>query len=264
MSNGLYKPVPWPVALHRIHPMFRSLRVGLVGHWVMWEGSGLPRDISGFGKHAIVNTGIWSSSERGRIITLDGGTQDIAMGLHALHDVGNADFTMAIWERGRGTSSLESIFGKIRFGVDEFGIHQQSGIRGRWRDGGAATIVIATTTFVAERWYHITFRRRGSTFTIYVNGLPEAEGTEASTSQGTSARILAIGRRDTDQSFNFTGDVDDARLYNRALLDQEIMLLHAYPYGDITPWWSPAMRHVAAVAAGGPAAGSLQQLGVGR
>ena len=82
------------------------------------------------------------------------------------------------------------------------------------------------TSIQNNRWYHIASTFDGSMHRLYVDGqlVHEAKGF-FKFSRGEPIRIGAKGDETTPKHAFFTGDLDDVRIYNRALDAREIATL---------------------------------------
>lgn len=113
-----------------------------------------------------------------------------------------------------------------------------------WSDGGH-TILISTTGYVIigfqglstasltdnttaiaiDTWTHIANRYDGSEITIWVNG-KQVKSVSSTGSVTTNSSALWIGREQfSGGRWTFDGQIDDVRIYNRALSPNEIKLL---------------------------------------
>jgi prepilin-type N-terminal cleavage/methylation domain-containing protein len=89
-------------------------------------------------------------------------------------------------------------------------------------------------TLSSNTWYHIAATYDGSTQKIYINGsLDYGASLPASGSITSSIYNLAIGSHATGASYGeiFYGSIDEVRIYNRALLPEEISALYS-EYGE--------------------------------
>lgn len=88
-------------------------------------------------------------------------------------------------------------------------------------------------------WLHAAAVYDGSTLRLYINGVQESS-LAASTPVSSNTATLILGANSEGSSGWFTGELDDARLYNRALSDTEIAALASNaPPGDTTPPAAP-------------------------
>lgn len=74
-------------------------------------------------------------------------------------------------------------------------------------------------------WVHLVFVDDGETTKAYLNGVLDGETNWGAHSIGTNERALHIGARG-DGSSVFNGEIDDIRIYNRALSKEEITNLY--------------------------------------
>jgi hypothetical protein len=79
--------------------------------------------------------------------------------------------------------------------------------------------------FEVERFYHIVMAYNGSLLKSYVNGVL-SESTSASGLIITNLNNIYIGKYTLGDGYFFDGTLDDIRIYNRALTDQEISALY--------------------------------------
>ncbi|HMY65176.1 MAG TPA: putative Ig domain-containing protein [Leptospiraceae bacterium] len=81
-------------------------------------------------------------------------------------------------------------------------------------------------------WSHISLRATGTNWDLRLNGAPI--GTLASAAPITPTVGTFIGSSPTNEFF--TGDIDDVRVYNRALTDSEILVLAGYHPMQVSTW----------------------------
>lgn len=255
------KPVLWNYSPHLTHPMFRSLRVGLVAHWVMWEGGGVPSDIGpdihpttaptadptwGIGPDGRITTYVAASSQFYRVVHVSGNSLDIT------------GDKLTIWARVRSSTASS---GNREFFIGKIPGAATSGYsinRERVGDGNTVRFIIGTgsaqvlTNAITGSWtdfHDFAGVYDGANIFIYQDGieLNKAAVTGNITSATQHFEIGAVG----DGTIEWNGDIDQVRVYDRTLSVSELRLLKAYPYGDITPWWDfPAIFGSAAAAAG--------------
>jgi hypothetical protein len=92
--------------------------------------------------------------------------------------------------------------------------------------GGTIYGTVGTSAIVANQWCHLAYGKQGSNGFFYVNGVNDTSST--STHTGTlfnSSNPLTIGAVNAS-SKRLDGQIDDVRLYNRALLVEEITALY--------------------------------------
>jgi len=210
----------------------------LMGWWKLDEGhSAVGFDWSGHGNDGVLQGDAqWTDGYDGTAVGL-GGSGDVYAENAQLP---TSAFTVAFWFRP--AEPLNAIDPRQDF------IYWQTGSRphfsfNRTGDGeigfwpsigedfdGPVTI---TRAWAAGRWYHITGTFDGSSFNIYVNGA--LEGTVLRSGAHADASGMLIGARSGSQNY-FTGEMDDVRLYSKALTAAEIGLAMR---GNPLVAWSP-------------------------
>jgi hypothetical protein len=142
------------------------------------------------------------------------------------------DITVAVWiyrimsgsATGSETSDIDTLVAKVPIsGTDcDFAlILWEDHLRFYSSNNSYATS--PTHDIPYETWIHIATTRAGSTVKFYVNGHLIGEN-ELSGDFNVSDNPLIIGNF-PDTGFNFSGRMDDLRIYNRSLNQEEVMLL---------------------------------------
>ncbi|MFZ2187077.1 MAG: fused MFS/spermidine synthase [Candidatus Moraniibacteriota bacterium] len=94
--------------------------------------------------------------------------------------------------------------------------------------GSTVYTVTSSTSITDNQWHHVVGTYDGTTMRIYVDGTQTGSGTSFSGDLPTSKTgALRIGADYYPTPANFfTGSIDDARLYNRALSAEEVATLY--------------------------------------
>jgi parallel beta-helix repeat protein len=94
-----------------------------------------------------------------------------------------------------------------------------------------STVLNSTTTYPHDgvTWMHIAATWDGSTVRLYLNGVQEPNTAAFSGPIQTNNLPLAIGSQNTSDPRPFFGNLDDIRLYNRALTGAEVQALANVP-----------------------------------
>jgi len=101
----------------------------------------------------------------------------------------------------------------------------EAGVR---NSGGSTSSVITTTPLTASQWYHIVVTSSGSELKLYINGAnPITTSATVTTLNSASVASLAIGYEQRNNTFYFDGDIDQVRIFNRALDGDEVFKLYA-------------------------------------
>jgi len=200
---------------------------GLVAHWSFDEGTGqVSRDLTGNGHDATIAGATWVPSPRGHALHLDGADDVVTYAdVDSMNLVG--DLTLMVWVRtkaadGVGTNRL--IFGDSGMGVQRnlnLRISSYNVIMFEWADGKRNAILRADDDYLDGSWKQLTVVADSGAMraTMYVDGeavssmrmpLPISQAP-------TPARMTGVWAGGC-----LEGDLDDIRLYNRALTADEV------------------------------------------
>jgi len=92
----------------------------------------------------------------------------------------------------------------------------------KWRGAGSGNGVVCAAPS-NHNWHHIVGRQKGTAGSLYVDGVLCAAGNFPAI--GNAPTPISIGRFNTLGFRSFTGQIDEVRIYNRALSDSEISQL---------------------------------------
>ncbi len=149
------------------------------------------------------------------------------------------DFTIAFWLRTTGTGpggndyrwflGAGLVDGEVRGIVRDFGVSYHSDGRITAGTGEPETFIHSPPGYNDGLWHHVAFTRERSSglIRLFVDGEPVAQA-KGSTRPLDAPAHLDIGRMMPGYN-HFRGDLDDVRLYARALSEHEILSL---TYGE--------------------------------
>ena len=232
----------------------QSISKGLVGYWLMNEGSGNKVfDLSGNNETGTIDaTGLWVPGKFGSCVKFDGADTRIALGtgISGIIAVPGADFTLSAWVNVSGFPENNS--GNI------FCVHTQAPLVLMWRRDGSGEhfdchVDYVTSDALTEGsdigdaavtgvWTHVVAVHHSATKVsdIYVNGIEESYLSQTA---GVGARAdrsgedITIGNDNTTVA-TFNGLIDLPMIWNRALTASEIALLHREPFCMFKPSWN--------------------------
>ncbi|MEX2512321.1 MAG: LamG-like jellyroll fold domain-containing protein [Cyclobacteriaceae bacterium] len=199
----------------------------LVGHWMMDEGSGNTLiDYSGNGNDATIQntSGVsWVEGQVGLALRLTGSLNRFATVPHnATLDINEA-ITIAAWIRPMGLARRQ-ILSKGGPNGYEFSIFENGKIEFRFnRESEGNNYLIRSNTDYptdGQSWMHVAVTFDGTTSTLYVNGEADNSISYSPTLILSNTTDLMIGSREASNRWD--GDLDEIRLYKRALSGSEI------------------------------------------
>jgi hypothetical protein len=206
---------------------------GLVGLWHFDEGNGvIAVDSSGNGNNGtLVNGPIWIDGKLGKALRFDG--IDDYVDLPIMNDT--SAYTLEMW-------IYADALGGFLFANDAGATGKSSASTDTWYtriDGGVTRDDMALPLLPTGDWTYLAFTYDGVTDVkqIYKNGV--AVTTKTPTSHGAGALDLdsatanMIGN--SNEGSNFNGEIDEVRIYNRALSAEEILAHYQEDEGNRAP-----------------------------
>ncbi len=222
-----------------------SLKSGLLGWWpfdgktVNWTAD-LASDISGNANSGLlVNMPTTTSQTAGKIgqaLTFNGANSSyILTPLTAA--IGTGSYSYSVWFKTT-TSQLAGMISR-RGGSQQFSLNiSNSTVDGAGNkvsivdsDGSNIRTGASASSYIDGKWHNaVIVRDANTTATLgYIDGALAitTDSTSIPNQSGTDNIIVgASGNGGSSASFNFTGSLDDARVYNRALSSSEILRMY--------------------------------------
>ena len=205
--------------------------IGLVGHWSMEEGrGGVIKDSSGGGNNAMVAGGAtWRapgappSATSAACVSFNGAT-DVSIAPTGFPALG-LPMTITFWIRpsslGTGRRTALALLQDVQEPKAGIQIGQDGSRAGLWFFRSNTTEAF-TDALVAGMWHHIGYTFDGTTHRLYLGTRPPVSATSpAPTGTPTAFRFAGYG----SAVQQFIGELDEIRVYNRALSAAEISAL---------------------------------------
>ncbi|MFH0908687.1 MAG: LamG domain-containing protein [bacterium] len=214
-----------------------SAQGGLVGHWKLDEGSGtIANDVSGNQNNGmLINGPAWTTGKRGCALQFDGVNDHVNMGNPPVFNIAKA-LTIEAWVNSENAGGNQPVVvkdgpngGCYWFGVYQggFGLLLSDNGNG-WKSLGLTKGSIANNT-----WYHLAVTWDGSTWRCYQDGKEVLSGSYNGT-LSPSASPLHIGQNSSSGTTHFKGRIDEVKVFDRALSQQEI----AEQYSGPVAYWT--------------------------
>ena len=202
---------------------------GLVGRWEFDEGSGgTANDSSGNGNDGTVNNSpTWIanpgySTSFANLYSLDFEATNtyIDAGDQAALNV-QSTMSITFWIKPDGSSdTFSQVMGKYEDGNNNWIINKYLGetrIRMDFlEDGTRAQYMSAVDSIPNDTWTHIAVVYSSNNYTLYINGSNAATTGHGSNNPAASTSFR-IGTNTAQSHTHFSGEIDDVRVYNRAL-----------------------------------------------
>jgi hypothetical protein len=218
-------------------PANADINSGLVGYYPLDEGAGdTAYDKSGNGHDGTLNNNVtWiSPGYKGSGINVDGSANSrIELGTWNPAE-GTGELSLAMWIRwAGGGGTYQGLIGKRDTWPDttmfQFQVRPENG--GTFRlETGTYAIVSPDNTLdpLAQTWAHVAATFDGTTARLYLNGQEIMSGgfdfnTAGETSDMGIGCVTGGGTGYSGNGEVFSGDIDEVRIYNRALSEADIL-----------------------------------------
>jgi hypothetical protein len=225
---------------------FASAETGLVGYWKFDEGTGTTAsDSSGNGNTGTSHNGpTWVNGKYGRALSFDG-IDDYVEVLDS-PELNPSSITIMAWVNFRGFP-LQGMYQWrnsmiISKGTD---VH----INGHYclftqlvnevlpyfqiTESSYWTWVGGTTNIVENQWYHLAGSYNGSVMKVYVNGVLEGEQSRNDPRTSNAGNLQIGALRMLGEEYWTNGTIDEVKIYNRALDQQEIQMAMQLTVGGV-------------------------------
>lgn len=208
-----------------------TLNDGLIGYWKLDETSGtVAADASGYTNSGALVNGPTISTDvppvhfyDPRSLLFDGINDRVFMQDPISLQPPRAVSTGA-WFKTT-SSSFQEIIRKRWYGYALYMLGGQI-LTNVWEANGSELGISSPLTYNDGQWHHVMITYNGTTFSLYVDGVL------VSKQQGTGTNAIyyepggvAIGQDGDNPDGFFSGNIDDVRLYNRALSPAEVSAL---------------------------------------
>jgi hypothetical protein len=192
-----------------------------------WAGNGTANDLAGTNNGALQYGATYAPGEVGAAFSFNGVNQCVSVPDSPSWAFGTNEFTLELWANFGFSGGPQAMLA-----TDEGGGPTHKWIF--WLNGSTLQLFLdeVTNTFsissaeffpILNQWYHIALTRSGSDFEFYVNGGLYSL-VNSSLSMPSPKAPLTIG--DAEGGFCVNGQLDDIRIYNRALSASEIQAIY--------------------------------------
>ncbi|GAA3026167.1 sialidase family protein [Streptomyces glomeratus] len=189
----------------------------------------------------------------GGALAFDGTDDAVRLPYRSGLPLGSKDFTASLWFRYTAASGEQPLLWMGGIGTSQPQVWLRAEPASKRvqglitvRDGASAprsAYVRTSGAYNDGRWHHVALRRGGGQLTLFVDGTALGTADVPGSVSRNSPFGVHIGQRMDGRAF-FTGAIDDVRVYDRALGDDEIAALRtgARPPAWDTVVWLPMDR----------------------
>ena len=232
----MYRKLIYLVAVVLVLGLVSSVSAELVAHWRLDDGSGtIVSDASGNGLDGTIQGDPkWVAGKIGGALEFDGNGDYVDMGNDPVFDI-TEQITLAVWVNANDLNNGEHNcwLGK---GDNTYAIkHQQGNYIEFFVFDGAWNSTQYTTELESLNgdWHHMAGTYDGEELKFYLDG-QLAETLAHPGTIGTAAHPVTLGENSQATGRFFDGILDDARMYNHAMTETEILGImlggEGYPY----------------------------------
>jgi len=236
----------------KTRPVIPITDPNLIGLWTLDEGMGTTAlDWSGHGNHGTLFGPEWAiPGLLGNAALNFRGGDYVAIQNLSYNSTDNTEVTVCAWIRtsSSGDQYIASFDRNEYWRLEINGSGAGDGQVGWDVMTSSGQVDYGSSTRVDDGlWHHVTGVYDNGRLTIYIDGRPEASASGGNTFGSGNTRFGFIGANSEATSFNgsrgagtpISGDLDDLRIYDKALTVEEIMLAMR---GDPLLAWGPNPR----------------------
>lgn len=211
------------------HPaQTQSVTDGLVAHWTLNDSSGdIASDLSGNGHDGtLVGDPQWTDGYFDGALEFDGSGDEVDIPFHA--NLNQDKFTITAWANAMtgGTGHRAVVSSRDDFPQRGFIFYATPNNIWQFWTGGGGWKPVTGPAVNLDDWDHLAGTNADGVQKFYVNG--EFVGETASAIEVNTAQEFLIGagaNETANHNYRFVGKIDDVRLYDRVLDEDEIALV---------------------------------------
>ena len=196
-----------------------------------WRGENNANDFYGTNNGTLMNGTIFTTGKVGQAFAFNGTNNYIDVADSSSLDLANTNYTLSAWLKftdGHASGGgYHRIFDKEDSGGYWWALMTQNDGRITWasKDSTPQVVIWSTrSSWTAGAWYYFVITYNGVNSIMYVDGIQE--GTAVGGNIGASTNSLKIGSNLSGSTDFFKGAIDEAAIFNRALIPAEIQTLY--------------------------------------
>jgi len=238
MATKLGSDVGYRSGIYNGYKVIGTQTLGLRG-LVLWlkfnEGSGnIAYDSSFYNNHGTIYGATWTDGKFGKALSFDGVDDYVKVADSASLDIAD-EITIEAWIYPTKIEYYHTFISKVKNWRNDGFVVRLTG------DGRVQFItldfdydVITSPEIKTYTWYHIIAINKGGEFKrIYINGVLKGENTDKVADITLNDAPLYVGFEPIHPNERFNGTIDEVRIYNRALTEEEIKMLYYNRIGAV-------------------------------
>ena len=200
------------------HPLAK----GLVGYWLMNEGTGdVVQDLSGNGNTGVITGAVWDGGKFGSCLKFVNDTDTVTITTKGFNTSAG---TISMWANPSGFAANTYLFSHYNSGNRIYIYSSATG--SLFVRMGSTTAADTGKDLVLFKWSHIALSWDGTNYYVYLDGLLIYTNTYADLTTLTTVAYISI-LNGVNQAWQ--GKVDLPMVYNRALSASEVQQLYREP-----------------------------------
>jgi hypothetical protein len=216
-------------SIGRIGVADSDIRSGLIGYWKINEGAGnAVLDSSGYGFNGTASGGYsWVQGKRGYGMSFDGSNGLVSIPKEVYSSITNK-MSICAWVKMdtlTGINTFASTFQSGGFGLT-YNEPTSNRIAFRLYRGGAYHSAVSNAQPNTGEWIFLVGTYDNATIKLYVNGVLQTTTTNTTGNMTHSTQPLMLGMNPPLEN-PFDGSIDEVRLYNRDLTQEEVNQLYS-------------------------------------
>lgn len=185
-------------------------------------------DLSGLDNDAYLRNGpTYVAGRFDQALDLDGFDDHVQLPFAESLAFGDGDFTAMTWFRYGATQTDQAILWsyQVGSGLSQFWLRAEPGanrLRGYLQTAHGSAQVVSAQDYANNAWHHVAIQRSGSTLKLFVDGAQVASVTAPAGTVSPIRPFKMVAGQRLDGTQRLDGQLDELRMYNRALTLTEV------------------------------------------